>query len=782
MSITPSKPKISVLMPVYNVEKYLRASIDSVLNQTLSDIELICVDDASTDGSADILREYAAKDPRVKLVFHKKNSGLVMARKSATVLAQGEYIMLLDSDDEYAPNACETVWNEEQANPVDILQFGTNIVFCNNPSEEERKNTIAYYKPYKSYFGDLVEASFQSRLWNHNIWNKAYNASAWKKGLSYACEDYINVSEDEYLYFLVAYHANSYRGIFENLYTYYIGRGLTGQVHLSYSQFAGHCDRKKAYTSIDVFLQRVQAPQSYFEICKQMYDRALSALVYEWFYQVSATDAKSAYDYLISVWGGVEVVSFLTDICWNDADQVILRLAPAHTHTQEKAGKPVKNIGIYYYRMSNGGVERVISYLIPLWIQMGYKIVLITEYPPTSNEYPLPEEIVRVQIPSVQESIRINYAKRAQAWADAINQYEIDTIVYAAHVCDLLMWDVCLIKAIGCNFIIHSHNSHSLLFLEKVPFRYLLTHSYRLADRVITLSRIFSEYWGNFCPAYYIPNPVGELCPREETAQLNGKNILWVGRISAEKQPYDAVRIFEKVKECVPDAVLTMVGEGETPDSLRDLQTYASQRGLTEAVHFEGFHRDVSPYYQNADIFMMTSQYEGFPMVLVESKSYGLPIVMYDLPYLEMVRDNRGVITAPQGDIYAMANTIIRLLNNPVERKEIGRLSRVSAESFAAVNQIEKWKEVFESFSNPCGKAYITSEQESMMLSLLLDSDQQGESRRGGVAHSSMEPLENRLICSKFMKIATWYWKATDPLKHRLKRLKRILINVFGTR
>lgn len=104
-----------------------------------------------------------------------------MARKSATVLAQGEYIMLLDSDDEYAPNACETVWNEEQANPVDILQFGTNIVFCNNPSEEERKNTIAYYKPYKSYFGDLVEASFQSRLWNHNIWNKAYNASAWKK-------------------------------------------------------------------------------------------------------------------------------------------------------------------------------------------------------------------------------------------------------------------------------------------------------------------------------------------------------------------------------------------------------------------------------------------------------------------------------------------------------------------------------------------------------------------------------------------------------------------------
>ena len=75
MSITPSKPKISVLMPVYNVEKYLRASIDSVLNQTLSDIELICVDDASTDGSADILREYAAKDPRVKLVFHKKNSG-----------------------------------------------------------------------------------------------------------------------------------------------------------------------------------------------------------------------------------------------------------------------------------------------------------------------------------------------------------------------------------------------------------------------------------------------------------------------------------------------------------------------------------------------------------------------------------------------------------------------------------------------------------------------------------------------------------------------------------
>lgn len=772
MESNSSRPKISVLMPVYNVKDYLRTAVESVLNQTLSDIELICVDDASTDGSADILREYAARDSRVKLVFHQKNSGLVAARKSATDLARGEYIMLLDSDDKYTPDACETVWKEEQANPVDILQFGTDIVFCSNPDPVERRNILSAFTPHKAYSGDLVRACFEQHLWNHTLWNKAYKASVWKQGLAYAGDRYINASEDEYLYFLVACYAKQYRGISAALYTYYLGRGLTGQSVLTCPQFEAHCRRRNAYDAIEDFLHKTDAPESLYSLCRTMRGDALLALAQEWFSFVSAADAPQAYHRFLETWGAVDVVSQLADSFWTRADEVISRIVPSSLPIAEKPGVAVKTIGVYYYRLTNGGVEKVISLLIPIWLEMGYQVVLITEDPPSDKEYPVPPHLRRAQIPPVQEATRTNYKKRALAWQSVIHSFGIDTIVYAAHVCDLLMWDLCTIKALGCNAIIHSHSTFSFLYLEKLPNRYLIPHAYRMADRIVTLSRVYSEFWGNFCPAYYIPNPLEALCPAADVSPLKGQNILWVGRLSPEKQPYDALRIFSLVRAAVPQATLTVVGAGESPAALDDLKEFARELNLTDSVFFEGFHKDVTPYYTHASVLLFTSQYEGFPMVLLEAKSYGLPTVLYDLPYLEMVRDGLGVLTAPQGDVQAAANALVSVLTRDSLRFALGQQARQSAENFAAVDQKEKWGEVFSSLEHPCGKACITPEQERLMMNLLLDSDQKS-SMAGGGACGTFTALEDRLIRSKFMKIAAWYWKHTDPLKERIKRMNK---------
>src|SRR5699024_749482 len=130
------------------------------------------------------------------------NSGLVMARKSATELAQGEYIMLLDSDDEYELDACETVWKEEQANPVDILQFGTDAVICRPHEKAEEVELQKVLSPYKYVKDNLVLCCYEQHLWNHTVWNKAYKASVWKAAIQNAVNAYINISEDEYLFFL----------------------------------------------------------------------------------------------------------------------------------------------------------------------------------------------------------------------------------------------------------------------------------------------------------------------------------------------------------------------------------------------------------------------------------------------------------------------------------------------------------------------------------------------------------------------------------------------------
>ena len=90
--------KVSIIVPVYNIEKYLAKCLDSLINQTLEDIEIICVNDGSTDNSAEILNEYAQKDCRIKII-NQDNAGLSAARNTGINAANGEYIGYVDSDD-----------------------------------------------------------------------------------------------------------------------------------------------------------------------------------------------------------------------------------------------------------------------------------------------------------------------------------------------------------------------------------------------------------------------------------------------------------------------------------------------------------------------------------------------------------------------------------------------------------------------------------------------------------------------------------------------------------
>ena len=99
-------PKVSIIVPVYNVEPYLRQCMDSLVNQTYQNIEIICVDDGSTDASGAILEEYAAEDCRIRLV-HQSNSGLSAARNAGFLLATGSYIMYVDSDDWIDLETCQ---------------------------------------------------------------------------------------------------------------------------------------------------------------------------------------------------------------------------------------------------------------------------------------------------------------------------------------------------------------------------------------------------------------------------------------------------------------------------------------------------------------------------------------------------------------------------------------------------------------------------------------------------------------------------------------------------
>jgi len=114
-------PKVSVIIPVYNVEEYLVECLESVINQTEKDLEIICVEDCSTDSSLKILQEYAKKDERIIILQNEVNSGLSVTRNNGLAIAKGEYILFVDSDDFIVPNLLEKTIN--LSNGVDFVLF-----------------------------------------------------------------------------------------------------------------------------------------------------------------------------------------------------------------------------------------------------------------------------------------------------------------------------------------------------------------------------------------------------------------------------------------------------------------------------------------------------------------------------------------------------------------------------------------------------------------------------------------------------------------------------------
>ena len=120
--------KISVIIPVYNSEKYVANTIENILNQTFTDFELILVDDGSKDSSGQICDIYAKKDARIK-VIHKENGGICDARNKGLEIAQGKYIMFSDNDDTMELTTLEDNYKLIIENNADLVKFGRKILY-----------------------------------------------------------------------------------------------------------------------------------------------------------------------------------------------------------------------------------------------------------------------------------------------------------------------------------------------------------------------------------------------------------------------------------------------------------------------------------------------------------------------------------------------------------------------------------------------------------------------------------------------------------------------------
>ena len=172
--------KVSVVIPVYKVEKFLPSCLDSVLSQTLRDIEVICIDDASPDRCPEMLDEYAAKDARIRVLHLPENHQQGYGRNRGLEMARGKYIYFLDSDDMIAPEALEELYAAAEKDQLDCIYFDSQVIFDNKELEIKNATYVAGRKgQYENrvYSGRELFELFREQ----NDWNCYVQRAFWRR-------------------------------------------------------------------------------------------------------------------------------------------------------------------------------------------------------------------------------------------------------------------------------------------------------------------------------------------------------------------------------------------------------------------------------------------------------------------------------------------------------------------------------------------------------------------------------------------------------------------------
>lgn len=696
--------KISIIVPICNVEKYLPACLESVIEQTLEDIEIICVDDCSEDGSREILLDYARKDSRIHTILHPQNLSTSQARKDGVAASTGKYIMFLDGDDRYTADACEKVWEAMEEKKTDILQFGTDVVnFANAPEERIalNKRLLAPYLKEEIY-GDIINACWEEKKFGFSLWNKAYSGDLCREAFSRIEDGSFPKAQDVYAFFVIATMAKSYGAIPDEIYRYSFGTGITGKSQIDLNRFQRILTEADVCAAMERYCA-AYAPQ-YEETLKKQKKNFLNDCLNNFLKYLRTAEKEEGLEMLCQAWGIGDVISSMACQYWFNSHLVEPHISGSPLFRYEKRSAGKKTIGFYYRNIRNGGAQRVVALLCNILSQQKdaegealYRVILITEDAPAEDEYALCPEVKRFFIPSREDSRR-DYLPRYLAWQELIDTWNVDLVVSGMWIDGATLWDMMSVKSHRLHpaFVLHAHSFCC------VPYRSIgntassLAASYRLADGVVTLSACDQAYAEVFNPhVACIMNPIS-LRPDEISPSPGLEhNLVWVGRISAEKQPWDAVYMMEYLVKQVPDAKLYMVGDGD-PKILEELKLQIADSGMEEHIILTGFTSRVSQYYEKGAVYISTALYEGAGLTFYEAMCHSLPVVSYNMPWLTHFRDGRGIITVEQNRVADMADAAAKLLLDKDYAKQMGKDGNTLIREMLSEDTGAKWSQFFQ--------------------------------------------------------------------------------------
>lgn len=388
-----------------------------------------------------------------------------------------------------------------------------------------------------------------------------------------------------------------------------------------------------------------------------------------------------------------------------------------------QSGRSIRTIATMFYRACSGGTERVNAALMSIWVKMGLRVILFTEEPENPLDFSYPKSVKRIVIPPKTE-----IKARLLSLQTHCREEQVDLFINHEWPKQSFIWECALMKRLHIYCVQYCHR-HFASNCKMVDTFFAQLANFKLCDMVIAISETNAKFYQLcLCNTFLMQNPIPrDLATVAIPASLNSNRVLMVGRLAKEKSPLETLEIFKLVHDELPEVMLDVVGDGDMDD---DMRKYVQAHGLRNCVVFHGAKTttELDAYYRNAACVLFASKMEGYPMVLLEAKAYGVPVVMYELPYLTLVKDGKGVLSAPIGDCRKIAEHLIKVMRDKEYRHKLGNDARESFDHFNSHDHIADWDRIFKILSGDikghCGSFYspdALSNDERYVLPMLMN-------------------------------------------------------------
>lgn len=716
-------PIVSIVIPVFNDEEHLGAAIDSCLAQTLADIEVIVVDDASTDGTVQLVERYMESDRRVRLIRQETNQTAFQARRVGIDAATSEHVLFLDGDDELQPEAAERTLDLATSESADIVAFGCVVV------KPDGKTGGAFEKSMQPHHARLdgdailqtlfpIGESAQGQLWRYlfkrELLTSAYDSIESSSTLA------LRRANDLPIAFLAIMAARKYVSTTERLYRYYFRRGASGHRIASIEQYEFHAVAIDSIEAIAPAVERRAGRGKNPGTLLATYQSARLSIVGRVLgYATDIVDhelREQALSQLIDRVGQVDAVLAAADFSSRSLPHLVkISQRPA------LGARPPRHVLIRATNLGTGGAQGVVVAQAKLLREAGFTVTIGIDAVPDTN-FRLPDGVTVVRFAGA------TFSQRIRMFVDFCHDHAVDVVV-DHYVFYNERWPYYALAAAAASI-------PTIGWLHNFALRPLVDGSDRLSyleatlpilAATVVLSETDAAYWRyrGLTEVVYLPNPPSPLLEhltphRDPRAAPDGVlEIVWWGRLQqSTKQVRELIEIASELDNLDVAYNLTIVGPDGPDLKASDLRKLASMRGIRGGLALPGaLHGDeLDAAIAHAHVFVSTSLIEGYPLVFMEAQALGLPLVAYEMAWLEIVKNNGGITSVGSGDRYAAARALATLARDPDVYRAASLASLAAADAARDHDFAAMYTDLVEGKLNDLQPSEDTAEHVSLLL------------------------------------------------------------------